>query len=385
MKHFATIAFALAAAIAPCVAENTVDSLAAAIADSGAALRELRHSYEAELEEARAANALQGIEADFDYKFGSDDNRWGVSVSQGFDWPGVYAARSKANGFRAEAYRYLYTSERADRVCEAAQALIEYAAATEQAALFNIALDNVKALRTAYAKAMEKGAATILEVRKLELEAFATEERVAEARQRLNSARAALLALGAEVPESAPAIPAYTAADIESLQAGSSPAILAAGRMAAAAHAETSAARRAAMPSFKIGFVHDYEDGQHFNGFSVGIALPTWAPRHAIAAAKSREMAAEAAIDLAQPAFNARVNADRAEASALTARIASGIDLFGNDDYPALLRKALDRRAMTLPEYLREYNDYLEAKSGYIDMQARLASLCSSLKRYSAF
>ncbi len=385
MKRIAIIALAAVMSATAYAGANTLDSLAAAIADSSPALQQLRHSYEAELEEARAANALQGIEADFDYKFGSQDDRWGVAVSQGFDWPGVYSARRKANGFRADAYRYLYAGERADRVCEASQALIEYAAAEGQLQLLNTSLDNVNELRAAYSTAFEKGAATILEVRKLELEAFATEGRVADARQRLNSARAALLALGAEVPAAVPALPAYSVADVEGLTADNNPALRAAGSLADAARADISAARRSALPSFKVGFVHDYEDGQHFNGFSVGISLPSWSPRHSVAAARSRALAAEAAVELAVPAFNARVNADRAEAVALAARIAFGADLFGSDDYPALLRKALDRRAMTLPEYLREYNDYLEAKAEYIDMQARLASLYSSLKRYSAY
>lgn len=70
----------------------SADSVALSIAEAAPDVAAVRARYDAELQQARAANVLQGPEMDFGYKFNAagGPDKWGVSVGQAFDWPGVY-------------------------------------------------------------------------------------------------------------------------------------------------------------------------------------------------------------------------------------------------------------------------------------------------------
>ncbi|MDE7155543.1 MAG: hypothetical protein K2N79_04575, partial [Muribaculaceae bacterium] len=58
------------------------------------AIKELNHGAEAEIQEMKAENILEGPELEGFHKWGnSGDRKYGAGISQGFDWPGLYSAR----------------------------------------------------------------------------------------------------------------------------------------------------------------------------------------------------------------------------------------------------------------------------------------------------
>ncbi|MDE7141660.1 MAG: TolC family protein, partial [Muribaculaceae bacterium] len=67
-------------------------------------------------------------------------------------------------------------------------------------------------------------------------------------------------------------------------------AIEATGRLA---EAEASVAKAGRYPSFSVGYRHAFEEGTHFDGFSVGIGLPLYSRRHSSEASDARSLMAE--------------------------------------------------------------------------------------------
>lgn len=388
MKRIIIAAAALFAAISAISAD--FDEAARGIAGANPQVAASRARYEARLEEGRAANVLAGPEVDFDYKFAPSgvENRWGISVGQSFDWPGAYAARRKANGYRAEAFAQLYRAEFVEKALEAKQLLIAIAESRKQLELLRAASMNMTRLAEAYETAFAHGETTMLEVSKIRLRRFEIENRLAKAEvedeQLLNNLRA--LNGGAGCPE-VPELP--LTAHLRSLEEyrqeleDNDPGVAANRRLEAAAMADVSAARRSGLPSFKLAYVHDYEEGFHFNGFSVGISLPSWGPRASVKAARAEALAQIQDTGDYSLRVNARLLNDYRLCSRLDSRVDAARRLFADDAYPAQLRKALDAGRITLFEYLSEYGSYLDAKSEYYTLCGELAQACASLERFS--
>ncbi len=391
MKHIFIAVIVTSMPFVVAVAQSSgIDTLAREIAAKNPAVAAAEASYTAELESARAANVLAGPEVDFDYSFspeGSSDNRWGVSVGQSFDWPGVYRARSKANGYRAEAFRHLYLSRLSDATFEAKQILIRLAAAEEVAALMRTAADNIDRMHDAVEYAYSRGEVTAIDLKKIHIERFSLHSRLARAEAELEGLKATVKALnGGVLP---PTVPLPAGAELESLEdyrmsfETGNPVLAASRSMVQALDADVSVARRSALPSFKVSYVHEYEDRTHFNGFSIGIALPSWST------SRSRR-AAEAAVhaeSLGSADYTIKMNAELmtnyATAVSLSQRLNKARCAFEGDDYGDLLRTALEKGAITVLNYLTEYNSYLDAAAEYVALKAEMAQAIAFLNRYN--
>lgn len=382
----------LAAALLACTPlafAADLDEVARAIADRNPELAASRARYEAELEGARAENVLPGLEVDFDYKFGKRENRWGGGVSQSFDWPGLYSARRKALSSRRSAFEQLYRADYLEQALAAKQLLIEYVKAKSVVEVLSEAQANVDRLEQLYAYAFERGETTILEVRKLRLQAFALATRRAEAEAALEAVAASLRALNGgedisvEFPTGFPAeLLAPEAEYIEQL-AANDPTVAAETSLLAAADGEIAVARRSAMPSFKIGYAYENEGGESFHGFSLGLALPAWSNKARVAASRAGRLAVELGAQDYALKLRSQLSADYAAATRLGMRLDEGRRAFAADEYPQLLGKALDGGRINLFDYLREYNEYLDAKAEFIDLEYQYATVLARLNRYS--
>ena len=390
MKLRLILSLALTSALPLCQAA-TLDETAMNIALRNPSVMSARAGYEADLASARAENILAGPEVEGEYLFsseGNDGNRWSVSVGQSFDWPGLYAARRRTNVFRAEAYSYLYKAELAQAAYDARLALIRWAAAEAEVKVIHTAHKNMDRMSEAVDRAFERGDVTILEVHKLRMERFATASRCAEAEAEAESARAAVKALnGGVLPELPHDILALSRPmPLGHYEAGfkeHNPSLAANSLLAKVAQSEIEVARRAALPSFSVAYTHAYEEATHFNGFSVGITLPSWSRKHSVAAAKARATAAQLDIEDYRLTTNTALIENYNKAVRLYERLSDAADTFGSDVYPELLMTALKSGKLDVVTYLTEYNQYLSAAADYQELCAEFASAVAYLTRYN--
>lgn len=197
----------LCMAVATTASAVDLDSLSLAIAMRQPAIAASLAETEAEIESEKAENVLEGPEAEFEYKFGPEgNNRWGVSVGQGFDWPGLYHARSRAAGYRRSALRQLHINTLNDKALEVKTAILRYAAAAAVERLYAEAADNFSRLAGIYGKALQRGETTILEVRKIEMQSFDVRLRLDRAVAEKNAAAVAYATIAGEDAAALPVV-----------------------------------------------------------------------------------------------------------------------------------------------------------------------------------
>lgn len=372
-------------------AQSTFDKAVQSIVDNNAELHAKHSRYLGDIEAEKAENLLEGPEAEVEYKFAPSgaENRWGASVSQAFDWPGLYSARRKAARYNAEAFRMLYEADRNTIALQARTLLLDYVQALRNVALLTDAENNLKQLNDNLAKAYERESATILMLKKTRRELFDIAGRRAEAESALLRIKETLKAMGdGNVPlDGITAFPEEglrPLADYRAAMLASDPTLAAHSRLIDAANAGVSVNRARRLPSFSLGYVHDYEEGFHFNGFSVGISLPSWGKNHSTAAAKAAAIAAGFEKEDYAQGLEANLVSDWHEAADLAKRLVPVKNEFADDNYLNLLSKSYYGGQLTIFEYLREINEYIAFKITLNELEHRYCSVIARLNRYNS-
>ena len=307
---------------------------------------------------------LPAAEISFDHLWGASDGdkRWGLEVSQGFDWPGVYRARHKALAAARQAAQAESMARLRQTALEARLLLIDLVDANLQVKTRRRIKANFDSLLSLTRQRFEAGEVTILTLKKMEMAGYGTEADLADAESNLDRLRADLAAMAGGTlidTDGLTEFPQQKLLQESDYLSQAAPAIEA---LTLAAETERLGARAEALkrlPGFSAGYVHEYEEGQHFNGFSVGMTIPGLATRHQKAAADARREAAEATAENARLTRAAAIHAAYAEAHRLSSRVEAYHRVFTDDDYTDLLRKAYDRGQLSAHEYLGELNEYM--------------------------
>ncbi|MDE6287004.1 MAG: TolC family protein, partial [Muribaculaceae bacterium] len=197
MKHTLLYIALVIAGCGTAAASSGLDELAAGIARRNPEYVQAVRDREASVLSMRASDMLPAPEIEGEHLWGAaGDNRWGVGISQAFDWPGVYGARAEARREESNAFEQLTATELRERTLAAKQALIDLVAARRQAALILEIYSNVNDLAQWMQNAYDHGQATVLDLRKLRLEKLDLENRIEEVEQARAEAIASLRAMG---------------------------------------------------------------------------------------------------------------------------------------------------------------------------------------------
>jgi outer membrane protein TolC len=336
------------------------------------------------------ASSLADPQIDFEHLWGktSDDNRWNVGVSQSFDWPGVYAKRRAAAKAHGDAMAYLYDAQCLEIVQQAKAAMIDAVYANKRLAMLREVKENIDKLSSLVQEGYDKGELTVLDVKKLKLESFTITTQISEVEQEFTEAISVLFALNAS-KDMRIDLQNYMAEQFLSLDAyldqvaTNDPQVLAAKQSAEAAKLSAKAASASRLPGFSLGYRHAYEDGMHFNGFSVGVNLPLF----------SRRKAAQVATLEAQSAsFDAISAATKVQTQMIAlhrdvTRERKMLDELGavtlDDTYPSLLMMAYKGGQINALNYLLELNYFIEARTNLLNTEHCMRLDLARLNRYS--
>lgn len=387
--------YTLALAILPLslTAENSFDSVVSEILSNNPTLASRRAAVEAETLTIKAENNLSDPEVEFEHQWGARDvgNKWSVSVSQSFDWPGVYRSRAKVSDAQSQAFRLLYLAEESDLRLRVQSTLADYIAARNQLVLATEISDNLAIIADKIALAFEHGEATILDRRKIDFERVDAANKADAARSLVESLKYELLTLNGgkyvalDELNDFPAIAFKSEEYYLDRHEASDPALLAETYLTEAARQSVSAASRNALPGFSLGYIHNVELGDHFNGLKVGVTLPIFSNRHRKAAAVEEARARAISADQTALTVHNRVLTDYAKARVLANRLSEYDSLFPDgqsSDYLELLRKSYEGGQMSLIVYLYEINYYTEARSRLIELKLEQTTTLLSLSRF---
>ena len=261
-------------------------------------------------------------------------------------------------------------------------------------AVFFLALSglcSMDSMEMFYKKAAEAGAETRLDYNKTVLERIAAHREL----NTLKASRAALLASlqtlngGKDVTDMAlrlgavyPIMPAPGILSAETIRERD-PQIAAAQASLDAAESMVKVEKRSRIPGFSIGYEHEVEGSETFNGFSIGITLPMWGRKHQIKASKLEAEAALMDAEMALTRRMAEMDADRRQLDALRATIDEYEPVINDKTNYELLQKALKAGQINFLTFIQESNYFIAARRDYIDTLYEYNLTLSRLNRYN--
>lgn len=339
----------------------------------------------AEVADVRAENVPEGPEAEFEHLWPSapgPDNRWSAGVSQSFDWPGAYRARSRQADAMSAASREILRGVALDKALSAKLLVLDIINARQRLALCEEVAAGVRRVDSLTRRAYDLEAATVLDLRKTRLAVLDAERGIALARADIEALEASLVALGPAGINTAAWLeyPAQTLSPAP-FNPEEYPEYRAARARMGEAAARLSALRASSWPGITLGYRHAYEEGRHFNGLTVGLRLPSWSRKRRTEAAR---LEAEAII-ADDTAVLARTFSEE-EALRTTVRdLAAAMEkyrgLSDDNTYMPLLQKAFDGGELTVIDFINEVNIFRSARLNYIDLDYRCQLALARLNR----
>jgi len=354
-------------------------------------LKSMSESLRAERLEATDANSLANPEIGVSRLWGNNGagNKFEIEVSQSFDWPGLYRARSQAAKAGVSASQMLLMSRRLDIALDVRQKLNELVYLNKKWNLLKRIKENTDSVQAQTEKAYRGGELTILDSKKMQIEQFNINNEIAELDGEIFRLKAEIQALCPDVELDLTGFNAYSVepklstddylAQIEALDP-----VISAGRLSAE-HEELNAkaASRQRLPGFSVGYIYQKEIGDVFNGFSVSMSLPFFQNRKARTAALSRAESARISNESAIAARRADVISTLRDMELLQRQIDEYNRIFGDNTYLPLLLMAYKGGQINVIDYLSEVNYFFSITKDYLDCQYKYNQSLSSLNRYN--
>ena len=283
LLSIATALFSITAVAHP------IDSVLSAVENNNLTLKALSSDIKAQIHESKSANNLS--ETSVQYSPFYADGVSGVAsselvVSQDFDFPTLYAARSKASKMKKEELDKRFLLERRNILLDARQLCLDIIHINKRQTLLNKRMDIADNLLRLYEKRMENGDATILELNKVKMERMELNAEAEELQATLRSAQSQLTAINgnnpirfaatdyppmAPLPDDATLISQYLASDAE---------ILVAEAETKNTQQNINISKQNWLPKLTVGYRRNTNLDEAVNGFLVGAAIPLFSNRH---------------------------------------------------------------------------------------------------------
>lgn len=345
-----------------------------------------------ELLSLKSENNLPDPEVELEYQWGRHEvgDKFDVNVTQGFDWPGVYAARGKANKIASEAMSYLNRSNYIDKRLEIKQTLIDIVNVKKNMAVVKGRLALMDTMIEKYTTGVNNGELTILDLRKLKIEKIRLNESMAALESEFALLKSTLEVQngGKNCDDIIASIDNYPddvilpAEEYEKIIEENDPSVKYSSLMMQSQVQRVKAERLTRLPGFTLGYHHSWEDGDVFNGMIVGVTLPFFSTHNKVRAAKALSRSLEYDEMTVAIKKRATAKADREKALALYKQMSAYEAVLKNDNSVVLLGKSLDGGQISLLDYLGEMDYYMQAERDYLAAQYQYHQTLANLNKY---
>lgn len=390
MKIRHIIILSLALASLPVSAQSdSFQSVISTILDNNPDLLSRRELITAQKAEAADNNSLDNPEIEVSPLWGTAGRKLEMSVSQAFDWPGAYAMRSKAADAGITAAELMAQSAAIDLRTDARLKLTELVYVRQQIDIQEQLQDNIHKMSLAIDSGYRSGIMTLLDKKKIDLEAYKISAAIAELHSRLDALTAQIQALCPAQTLDLSGITAYppqqvlSADEYNRLVSTNDPLMSAYFYTAKSEELNARAASRSRMPGFSLGYRFVRELGDNFHGFSVSMSLPFFRGRNAKAAALARGNSARLTSSMLAAQRSAEISSSLANISTWQSQIRSYNSVFGDGAYLRLMKMAYDGGEINLLDYLNEVNYFSEATMAYLAALYAYNSTLATLNRFA--
>ncbi len=327
-----------------------------------------------EIEALRAENILEGPEIEAFHKWGNLGGRkYGAGISQGFDWPGLYRSRRNAAVLTAGANDCLNNAVILEKKLEAKSLLIDLVSAKRTLNLLTSIQTSMKTLASKYDEGYRKGEVSILDKNKIDIEVLKISSQVTKQITACEEIITSIvnLAGGTDVSPSLDSLDNYpeemllSVSDYENRIIDNDPMLTYYRIMELVGDENVRISRLSGFPSFSVGYEWEREEGQNFNGVSLGIRFSSWSGKHRKDSARYAAIENQTRLQAERKRMIADMVTDRSAALTFATQIDGYSRILDKGNQEALLKQALDGGEISLLTYLQEVNYFVEARIDY--------------------
>lgn len=366
-----------------------IGEVLAAITENNPELAALARETEAQAFQLKNENILEDPTIEYSSFYSSGVTGQSGSelvVSQGFDFPTVYAARHKRNELSRAALDSGLDNERRRILLDAKTLCLDIIMYRQISSLLDMQSEIAGELLDLYVQRLETGDASSLEVNKIKMELMGVATAVAANNAALDAASGNLAAMNGgcrivfeaedfplveEIADPEKAIEEYLAEDAS---------IISASNAAEAAFKEISISRQGWIPKLEIGYRRNtaIRDAEH--GFLVGCSIPLFSNHKKVAIAKARSVSAQSDLNYARLRAEADVRAILNEMEQTRSAVEAYDEPLMRETL-VLLKQAVEGGEISLIDYFVEASAIYENLTACITLQNSWQKLAARLYR----
>ncbi len=370
------------------------DKVLNTVVSNNMALKYADAENQAAIASLKSENTLDAPEIGFESLWGAKGigDKRNFSISQGFDWPGVYTARREAIRKSKAAMQYLQESAMIEARQEVRLLLIDIIYAKQRIAATEKICDGLSSLQKTFRKAVDEGNETKLDYNKSVIEKIAAERELKTLRGEYAAMLASLRAMngGKDVEDLVASVGnVYPEVDLASLRPdvenirAKDPAIAAMKADAEVQKSLLKVEKRSLLPGFTLGYSHEWEMGDRFNGFSVAVSLPFITGNKKVKASRLQVRASEMQQEMELIRLSAAMSGDYEKALQYRELLDQYEDIMNDNSDFELLKKAFDGGQINFLTYMQELNYFLAARRDFLETLYNYNCALARLQRYN--
>lgn len=385
----------MALALTVCsVSASDFDKVLNTVVSNNMALKYADAENQAAIASLKSENTLDAPEIGFESLWGAKGigDKRNFSISQGFDWPGVYTARREAIRKSQAAMQYLQESAMIEARQEVRLLLIDIIYTKQRIAATEKICDGLSSLQKTFKKAVDEGNETKLDYNKSVIEKIAAERELKTLRGEYAAMLASLRAMngGKDVEDLVASVGnVYPEVDLASLRPdvenirAKDPAIAAMKADAEVQKSLLKVEKRSLLPGFTLGYSHEWEMGDRFNGFSVAVSLPFITGNKKVKASRLQVRASEMQQEMELIRLSAAMSGDYEKALLYRELLDQYEDIMNDNSDFELLKKAFDGGQINFLTYMQELNYFLAARRDFLETLYNYNCALARLQRYN--
>jgi len=370
------------------------DKVLNTVVSNNMALKYADAENQAAIASLKSENTLDAPEIGFESLWGAKGigDKRNFSISQGFDWPGVYTARREAIRKSQAAMQYLQESAMIEARQEVRLLLIDIIYTKQRIAATEKICDGLSSLQKTFKKAVDEGNETKLDYNKSVIEKIAAERELKTLRGEYAAMLASLRAMngGKDVEDLVASVGnVYPEVDLASLRPdvenirAKDPAIAAMKADAEVQKSLLKVEKRSLLPGFTLGYSHEWEMGDRFNGFSVAVSLPFITGNKKVKASRLQVRASEMQQEMELIRLSAAMSGDYEKALLYRELLDQYEDIMNDNSDFELLKKAFDGGQINFLTYMQELNYFLAARRDFLETLYNYNCALARLQRYN--
>lgn len=342
--------------------------------------------------EAGMENNLPDPSVSYTHQYGNKEGlgmQGELVASQSFDFPTVYAERSKLIRSKSVGFDRQTAMLRQQILLQAKELCLDLVLLNQQKALLDQRRRNAEQLAALYETRLSTGDANILETNKINLELLNARNEA-----RLNeTARASrlkeLAALNGGIPLGfadttyAEVAELLSPDEIKAAALSANPALLSLQSDQATALRQLRVNKAKGLPGLELGYrLNTAAGGERFNGFLVGVSIPLFANRNNVKQAKAQTRYTELQLESVTTTAESELQRLFDQSVSLRASMDEYEKVLKNQNGQELLNKAIQAGQISMLEYFVDVTTLYQSMQNYLQLQNEYQKVMAQLYKY---